>query len=633
MSEAPARRGPLPIADVVVDDAFWSPRRETVRTRALPHQEHQLRTGGQFEALKLAWRPGDEREPHIFWESDVAKWIEAASYTLARGHDPDLDASVDEAIALLEGAQGPDGYLNVHFTVVRPGERFTDLRDAHELYCAGHLIEAGVAHHAATGKTRLLDLVRRLADLVDREFGPGGSCEGGYDGHPEIELALVKLYRATGERRYLDLSLRLVDSRGRDPHYFAAERDRRGTEGFFGPHFLDRPTRPEWYREYVQDHAPVREQSEAVGHAVRAVYLYAGMADLALETGDAALRAACERLWDDVVSTKLYLTGGIGADPSREAFGPAYHLPVTDGYAETCAAIGLVMWARRMGALTGEAKYADVLERALYNGVVSGASADGTRYFYPNPLASDGTVERSEWFDCACCPPNYARLVASLEEYAYTADPDGLAVELYVSGSARFDRDGASVRVSQSTEYPWDGRVALTVDTETPVAFALRLRLPDWAPSHTLTVGGEPFEAPLESGYLVLDRTWAPGTEVVLDLPMAPTRVHAAPAVAAVHGRTAIQRGPIVYCAEEIDNAGPVPDLAVDPHAALRAVPDPDLGVVRVDVDGVRERPIDSLYSTERPAAEPTVIRTVPYYSWANRGKGTMAVWLRESAR
>jgi uncharacterized protein len=632
MSSHHSRRTPLPIPDVTIEDAFWAPHRETVRTKSLPHQEHQLRTGGQFEALKLEWKPGDAGEPHIFWESDVAKWIEAASYVLAREADPDLDAAVDEAIALLSGAQQDDGYLNVYFTVVKPGQRFTDLRDAHELYCAGHLIEAGVAHHEATGKTTLLDIVRRYADLIDREFGPGGSCEGGYDGHEEIELALVKLYRATGERRYLDLALRLVDNRGTQPYYFDAERERRGTEGYFGTFLQDRVRRVDWYRQYNQTHLPVREQTETVGHAVRAMYLYTAMADLAAETGDATLTAACERLWDDMVGTKLYVTGGLGALHEIEGFGPAYHLPDRDGYAETCAAIGLVMWAQRMTLLTGEAKYADVLERALYNGVLSGISADGTRYFYGNPLASDGSVERSEWFGCACCPPNLARLLASLEHYIYATDPTGLTVNLYIAGSARLEHGGQTVRLTQATDYPWDGRVRLTLEADHDIDLTLKLRLPEWSEGATLAIDGTEVDTTTEDGYLHLAHIWAPGTVIDLDLGMAPKRVRANQKVAAVLGKVALQNGPIVYCAEGIDNAGAVPALAIRPDAELRVEHDSSSKLDIITVEGVCERQSgDALYSTDAPKAEPASIRAVPYFSWANRGKSTMAVWLRET--
>jgi DUF1680 family protein len=630
-------RSSLPIANVAIADAFWSPHRSTARNRTIPHQERRLREGGQFAALLLEPRSHDDDERErfpIFWESDVAKWLEAAGNVLAGREDPELEAAVDEAIALLAGAQQEDGYLNSYFTAVKPGKRFTDLRDAHELYCAGHLIEAGVAHFEATGKTTLLDIVRRYADLIDAEFGPGGSCEGGYDGHQEIELALVKLFRATGERRYLDLSLRLIENRGREPFYFDAEALRRGDTGYFGGDWsgdgaLVRADRRN--REYNQSHAPVREQTEAVGHAVRAMYQYCAMADLALELGDAGLREACERLWDDLVSSKLYVTGGLGSDPSIEGFGPAFDLPDRTGYAETCAAIGLVFWAHRMMLLTGEAKYVDVLERALYNGVLSGVSLDGTRFFYGNPLASDGTVERSDWFDCACCPPNLARLLTSLEQYVYVADEDGLHVNLYVSGTAEFDHAGNRVQIEQQSAYPWDGRVTFAFDLEAPLDMTLRLRLPEWATgAPAITLDGVALPYATDRGYAVLARTWAPGDQVELTLPMAPVLVRADPRVESARGKVAIQRGPIVHCVEEVDNAAPVPALAVARDGGLR-VEHAD-GRDRIVAAGLVDRPAEGgLYRTGDPVAEPTEVRTVPYYAWANRGKGTMAVWVREA--
>lgn len=634
--ETRVRRASLPITDVTIDDQFWAPRQRTVRARTLAHQEHHLRTGGQFEALRLQWRPGRLHQPHPFWESDVAKWIEAASYTLATHPNPTLAAAVDEAIGLLAGAQQPDGYLNVYFTVVKPGQRFTDLRDAHELYGLGHLIEAGVAHHQATGKTTLLEIVRRYADLIDRETGPGGRIEGGYDGHEEIELALVRLYRETGERRYLELSARLVDSRGTEPYYFDLERDRRGDEGWAGGPLCDRPRHPEKYRRYGQAHLPVREQHEVVGHAVRAMYLYSAMADLALELEDKELRETCERLWDDLVSRKLYITGGIGADASIEGFGAAYDLPDADAYSETCASIGLVFWAHRMMLLTGEGRYIDVLERALYNGVLSGMSLDGTRYFYGNPLASDGTLERSEWFGTACCPPNLARLLSSLEQYVYVQDDHGLSVNLYTSGSARFRHDGGEIIVRQATRYPWNGRVTLQVDPQAgDTHLTLRLHIPEWAGAPAeVTVNGEPVVAPVRQGYAVLDRIWHARDEVELILPMTATRTWAHPAVRAAAGKVAIQRGPIVHCVEEVDNDAAVPALAIERDGELRVVQLEGMDVDQVLAEGIVQRTqTEGLYTTRAPSATPTQLRTIPYFAWSNRGRTTMAVWLPEAGQ
>ncbi|WP_136519950.1 glycoside hydrolase family 127 protein [Cellulomonas telluris] len=637
----PARRpgGPLrpaDLRDVRIDDAFWAPRRETVRTTTLPQQERQLRTVGQLEALRLQWREGDPREPHVFWESDVAKWIEAASYALATQPDPALEASVDEAIALLADAQQPDGYLNVYFTVVRPGQRFTDLRDAHELYCLGHLIEAAVAHHRATGRTTLLDVVRRYADLVAQELGPGGALEGGYDGHQEIELALVKLARATGERRYLDLARRMLDARGTQPYWFEVEEVRRGTPGYFGSHFPDRTEQAQRYREYNQSHLPVREQQEVVGHAVRAMYMLSAMTDLAAEDGDDDLLAACGRLWDSTTGTKMYVTGGLGSDPSIEGFGAPYDLPDRDGYAETCAAIGLVMWAQRMTNVTGDGRYADVLERALYNGVLAGASADGTCYFYGNPLASDGDVHRHEWFGVACCPPNLARLLTSLEQYAYADADDELAVHLHVAGSVR-TRAGGGACVDVGTRYPDDGAVRLTVAPEVPgAAWTLAVRVPAWSARTSLTVNGDPVPVAdvLDRGYVRLHRTWAAGDVVELGLDVRPRRVWADPRVASATGRVALQRGPVVHCLEGVDHDVPVRALLLPRDAALGLEPEPVSGLAAVVADGLAEpdppegRP---LYREEPPAREATRVRAVPYFAWGNRGQGTMAVWVREA--
>jgi DUF1680 family protein len=377
----------------------------------------------------------------------------------------------------------------------------------------------------------------------------------------------------------------------------------------------------------------VREQATAVGHAVRAMYQYCAMADLALELDDAGLREACERLWDDLVSSKLYVTGGIGADASIEGFGPAFDLPDRTGYAETCAAIGLVFWAHRMMLLTGEAAYVDVLERALYNGVLSGASSDGTRFFYGNPLASDGTVERSDWFDCVCCPPNLARLLTSLEQYVYVAEQEGLAVNLYVCGSAEFDHAGNRVRIEQKSGFPWDGRIVFGFDLEAPLAMTLRLRLPQWtvgAPS--IAVNGTPLPYTTAQGYAVLSRTWSPGDQVELLLPIAPVLVRADPRVESARGKVAIQRGPIVHCVEEVDNEAPVSDLVIVRDGGMRT--EHVEGRDQVVVTGLVDAPVEGgLYRTEPPTAKPTEIRTVPYYAWANRGKGTMAVWVRESSR
>jgi len=624
---------PLPLRRVRITDAFWAPRRELVRAHTLPQQEQQLRTaGGQFDSLKLTWKPGDDKEPHIFWESDVAKWIEAASYSLAKTPDPELERSVDEAIELLAGAQQADGYLNVYFTAVRPGERFTDLRDTHELYCAGHLIEAAVAHHDATGKITLLEIARRYADLIDHEFGPGGSAEGGYDGHQEIELALIRLARATGDDRYKNLSLRLLNARGTRPFFFEKEAEKRGTVGYFGQLFPVRVEDAERFREYNQSHLPVREQSEAVGHSVRAMYMYAAMTDFAAELDDEGLREATLRLWESATGRKMYVTGGIGSDPSIEGFGQDYDLTIENAYAETCAAVGLVFWAQRMALMTQDGQYADVMERALYNGVLAGASRDGTEYFYGNPMQSDGTIERNKWFGVACCPPNFARLVESLEYYAYGQTDETAIINLYMSGSAHFALADGEAQISVSTRYPWEGSVQLTIDSADPESFEIALRVPGWVDGYQVLINDERTELLAECGYVRVHRTWQQGDTFTLTFPIEPRRVWARPEVGAAAGRVALERGPIVYCLEGVDNGGHVDRISLPRTAPLASEWNEELDAVTIETVGELEQTLGAeLYANEPPLRTSSVIKAVPYYAWANRGKSTMEVWIRES--
>ena len=627
---------PAPLAAVVIDDSFWSPRRRVNREQTIPFQYAQCQDTGRIDALRLTWRPGDQPVPHPFWDSDVAKWIEAASYSLATHPDPALDAQVDAVIALLASAQQPDGYLNTYFTLVRPEDRWTDLRDAHELYCAGHLIEAGVAHFQATGKRSLLAVVQRYADYIATVFGRAPGQKRGYCGHEEIELALVKLYRATGEDRYLRLAQYFVDERGTQPYYFDQEAETRGTPGYFEGHRSHGHLRAA--REYNQAHLPVREQTEVVGHAVRAMYLTTAMADLAGETGDPTLRDACRRLWDHLCARRLYLTGGIGSAAQNEGFSGDYDLPNESAYAETCAAIGLVFWAHRMVQLEADGRYADVLEQALYNGVLSGVSLDGTRFFYENPLASPGGVSRKPWFGVACCPPNLARLLASLGQYIYSANQSAVAVHLYVQGSARFTVHDQEVTVRQETEYPWDGTVRLIVSPRRPVEFALYLRWPGWCREVAVRINGEIVDpaGQIERGYLRLARVWSDGDTVELRMAMPVERVYAHPLVRADVGAVALQRGPLVYCLEEIDNLAPLERVALPPEAPLTAQIEPDLlgGTVIIRGEGrvLDEQGWgDTLYRHEPSMTRPATLTAVPYHTWNNRGAGRMCVWIREA--
>ena len=617
------RLSPLPLTEVAVEGRFWGPRVEANRRAAIPHVYEACRRTGRIDALRLGWRQGDPNPPHIFWDSDVAKWLEAAAYELATCPDPVLERRAEETADLLVKSQQPDGYLNTHFTVVEPGKRWTNLRDWHELYCAGHLMEAAVAHFEATGNRTLLNALCRYADHIDATFGPEEGKKHGYPGHEEIELALVKLYRATGQERYLRLAEYFVNERGRQPHYYDAEAEARGDTRRWMPY------------DYWQVHKPVREQHDAVGHAVRAMYLYSGMADVAAETGDPSLLAACRRLWHSVTRRRMYVTGAIGPRHHGEAFGDDWELPNDTAYAETCAAIGLVFFAHRMLAIEADGRYADVMERALYNGVLSGVSLDGRKFFYVNPLASAGAHHRQPFFDCACCPPNVARLLSSLGHYVYGTEADkALYVHLYASGEGCATLGSRRVCLIQATEYPWDGTVDLAVGLDKPTRFELALRIPGWCRKHALRLNGKAVAAPVRKGYARLRRTWNDGDRVTLALAMPVERVAANPAVDAAAGKVALQRGPVVYCLEACDHAVDVRAIRLPDRARLTPRFDKRLLGGTVVIEGkARAVPMrewkDRLYRPQAAGATaPAAIRAIPYCLWDNRKAGTMAVWL-----
>lgn len=616
----------VPFTCVNIDDVFWAPRIRANRERTLDIEYQQCKDTGRINAFRLDWLPGMEPEPHIFWDSDVAKWIEAVSYSLASHPDAALEALLDEVIALVVAAQQPDGYLNVHFTVVEPEKRWTNLRDWHELYCAGHLMEAAAAHFQATGKRTLLDAMCRYADYIDTVFGPEPGKKRGYCGHEEIELALVKLYNVTGVERYLRLSKYFVDERGQQPYYFVQEAIARGEDT------------SEWdakAHEYWQAHLPVREQSTVVGHAVRAMYLYSAMADLAGIYDDTELLSACQRIWDDVCLKKMYLTGGIGPSAHNEGFTVPYDLPNRTAYAETCAAIGLVMWNQRMLHLDCDSRYADVLERALYNGVISGVSLDGDKFFYENPLASDGNHHRQPWFGCSCCPTNITRLLASLGGYIYSVGADGLAVHLYVQGDMTSAlADGTPINLRQQTQYPWDGAVQLTVTPAEAAKFTLRLRIPGWCQQAIISLNSTTITPTVERGYACIHRQWQPGDTVEIDLSMPVVQVAAHPEIPQDTGRIALQRGPVVYCVEGLDNTESVARLVVPPDTDFQVRFEPELlhGVVVLEGEALGVDEVCWQHSLYQPATaisyHPTTLRAIPYATWDNRTPGEMAVWL-----
>ncbi len=593
-AEGPAHRklAAVPFTDVKLSDRFWAPRLETNRRKSLPHNFQWCEQTGRIDNFSKAGGLMEGKFRGIYFnDSDVYKVLEGASYSLAADPDPALERTADSVIAKIAAAQQPDGYLNTYFTLAEAGKRWSDIQRKHELYCAGHLIEAAVAHYRATGKRTLLNVAVKYADYIASVFGPGRRLA--VPGHEELELALVKLYQVTGQPKYLALAKFFIDLRG------------------------DR-SKGELWGVYQQDHLPVRRQSEIVGHAVRATYLYSGTADVAAYTGDRELIAAMDRLWQDVTRRKMYVTGGIGARAEGEAFGAAYELPNDTAYCETCAAIGLALWAHRLNLMHADAQYADVLERVLYNGILAGVGMDGRHFFYVNPLASDGKHHRQPFFGCACCPSNVVRFVPSLPGYVYATADDGVYVNLYVASSAKLALPDNVVTIEQETDYPWDGRVKLTLRPRKDDTFAVFLRIPGWCQGVSVAINGNPALPPdgLDKGYVRLRRKWKPGDTIDLNLPMPVERMEASPRVQANLGRAAIQRGPIVYCFEAVDNGGHVNDivLARDPDFAWKHRRDL-LGGVTV-VTGT--------------AADGRKITAVPYYAWDHRAPGEMIVWARQ---
>ena len=610
---------PVPLDAVQLTDQFWVPRRRINRETTLPSQFQHLETTGRLDNFRRASGKMDISFQGIYFnDSDVYKWLEGAAWTLATEDGPDIARMVDVVIQEIADAQQPDGYLNTYFMFEHEAERWSNLRDLHEMYCAGHLIQAAVAHHRATGEDRLLNVARRLADHICSVFGPEAGKRPGTDGHEEIEMALVELYRDTGDQRYLRQAEYFVNARG---------------QGLAGGD------------EYHQDHAPFREQREIVGHAVRAVYLNAGAADLYAEAGDESLREALDALWENMTQKRMYVSGGIGSRYEGEAFGKDYELPNARAYTETCAAIGSVMWNWRMLQLGGEARYADLIEHTLYNAVLPGLSLDGQSYFYQNPLEDDGTHRRQPWFGCACCPPNVTRTLAALPGYFYGVSDDSVWIHLYAEGSAQLSLpDGRTIELRQSTQYPWDGTVEIEVRGEGE--FALQLRIPGWCASDaTLDINGSQTDTPLVPGkYVEVRRDWTTGDVVRLTLPMPIRRIVCHPSVAENAGRIALMRGPLLYGVEAVDNPGVDPrNIVLSKSEDLTQEFRPDLlgGVVLLSGEAHVVHPDDSwtgvLYQTADMTAgqhrgEPATITAIPYYAWANREPGPMCVWLRHGA-
>ena len=639
---------PVQLNRVTISNGLWGKRHATNRNRTIPAIQHQLEKTGRLDSWLLS--PDREQPKHnvvrqMFWDSDTGKWLEAVGYSLHTHPDPELERQTDEIINNIENAQQSDGYLNTWFTVLEPEKRWTNLRDWHELYNAGHLIEGAVAYYEATGKRTILDVLLRYTDLIDSLYGLDEGKKRGYPGHPEIEMALVKLYRTTGEQHHLNLAKYFLEERGQQPHYFDIEAHKRGDdpEDFWA----------QTYR-YCQAHEPLRDQKAATGHAVRACYLYAGLADVALETQDQALIKLSQTLWDDLTSHQMYITGGLGPANSNEGFTFAYDLPNETAYAETCASIALAFWAHRMFHLDPNRRYIDVMERALYNTVLSGVSYEGDHFFYANPLASypnvnpyehfsgitsDQHYRREEWFDCPCCPPNLARIIASIGSYFYSATANRVYVHLYNHNTLNLQLDNSAIQLEQQTNYPWDGKILLTVRLDSPKQFDLALRIPGWCQKHSIEINGNQQAISPENGYAVMSRQWQNGDTVSLMLDMPVEYIAPHPLIRQNAGHLAIQRGPVVFCLEEVDNGSALANVAIVNNGQAHANFDSNLfgGVCVITGDAVRIEP--STWNGEMYRPQSTVqyeqssfqFRAIPYFLWANREPGEMQVWIREA--
>jgi hypothetical protein len=619
-AKARSRLRPLDTARETIVDGFWARRLRINRDRTIPHGFEQLQAHGTLANLRVA--AGAEGRYQAlsdtggstfpFLDSDVYKWLEAAGWELGRGPDAGLEAAADEAIAVVAAAQRPDGYLNSFVQVLRGGVPHQDLAWGHEFYCVGHLIQAAVAWHRALADDRLLAVAVRAADRIDREFGPGG--RDGVDGHPGIEMALVELARVTGEQRYLTLAARMVDLRGR---------------GLLGP--------GRFGATYWQDHLPVREAASVAGHAVRQLYLDCGVVDVAVELGDQDLLASVQRRWADLMLTRTYLTGGMGSRHRDEAFGDPYELPPDRAYAETCAAIASVMLAWRLLLATGEAGYADAIERAMYNGVLSGISLTGDRFFYVNPLQrrthraweAAGHAERAPWYPCACCPPNLMRMMSSWPQYLATSHDAGVQIHQYAGADVQADLSAGPVRLSIRTEYPWDGRVSVHIVATPDDPWTLTLRVPGWCRSATLTGPDGTGPQATGAGTVEQSRRWRAGETVVLELDL-PVRVtEPDPRIDAVRGCFALERGPLVYCLESADAPARMllEDLRLDPKREPVPCPRPDIGEGAV---GITTPVTLRVHAGPTPPAEPDDLTTaaIPYFAWGNRTAEGMRVWI-----
>lgn len=580
----------IDFSHVKINDNFWSPRLSKHVSATLPVCIDQIENQtGRIRNFENAAKGEGEHSGIFFDDSDVYKALEGMAYSLINNPDPELEKKADEWIDKFAAAQQPDGYINTFYTLTGLDKRWTNM-DKHEMYCAGHMIEAGVAYYQATGKRKLLDVCIRMTDHMMSQFGPGK--RHWVPGHEEIELALVKLYQTTQEQKYLDFAYWLLEERGHG----------HGTMGDEG----------KWDPVYYQDIVPVRRLTDISGHAVRCMYLYCGMADVAALKNDTGYIAAIDRLWDDVVHRNMYITGGIGSSRDNEGFTEDYDLPNLDAYCETCASVGMVLWNQRMNQLTGDSKYIDVLERSLYNGALAGISLGGDRFFYVNPLESKGDHHRQEWYGCACCPSQLSRFLPSIGNYIYASSDDALWVNLYIGNTGQIRLGETDILLTQETDYPWDGSVKLTISTSQPLEKEIRLRIPNWCKTYDLSINGKRINVSEEKGYAVI-KDWKSQDVIALDMDMPVEIVAADPHVKENFGKRAIQRGPLVYCMEEIDNPEYFDQIQLSPSTTFQTAFVSDI------LNGIKT------IKTNGRAQSATFI---PYYAWDNRKAGKMRVWI-----
>lgn len=616
---------PVPFNEVHVDDDFWTPRLETSRKVTIPYCFKKCEETGRIRNYeKAAGLMEGKHEGIYFNDSDVYKVMEGAAYSLQVQPDTMMRLYLDKVVRIMAGAQWEDGYLFTFYSIPKrqPEKLWTNVQSIHEQYCVGHMYEGAVAHYQVTGDKAFLDVATKNADLICDVFAEGKRTDP--PGHQEIEIGLCKLYRATGNGKYLDQAKFFLDQRGRK-----GNRGPKGDGGLYGT--------------YSQDHKPVTEQTKALGHSVRAAYLYTGMADVAALTGNMEYIRAIDTIWKDIVDTKLYITGGIGAAGGHEGFGGAYELPNMTAYCETCASIANIFWNHRMFLMHGDAKYIDVLERVLYNAALSGISMEGDRFFYPNPLESTGQHARSPWFGCACCPSNVARFIPSVPGYTYANKNNNIYVNLFIGGNATIETANNKVKLTQQTQYPWKGAVNINVEPEKSDTFAIYVRIPGWAQNQPvpsdlykfhkavnepveLKVNGKPASLNIQKGFACIERKWQKGDTIELNLPMSVRRVIAHPNVKADIDRVALQRGPLVFCLEWPDNDGKVSNLFIPDDAKLKTEYRPDLLNGVVVITGTARLAKRMMNGDIVPAGKKQ-FTAIPYYAWAHRGRGQMTVW------